>query len=83
MLPQSLHHHVLHVLQLVGLPAAQRHTTMRHVSLWLHPLWTCAADRRLLPARFVRVGDLWGRWVGDGRGAGGGSLRGVRHGGRQ
>lgn len=25
-LPQGLHHHVLHVLQLVGLPAGQKHT---------------------------------------------------------
>lgn len=25
-LPQGLHHHVLHVLQLVGLPAGQTHT---------------------------------------------------------
>lgn len=25
-LPQGLHHHILHVLQLVGLPAGQKHT---------------------------------------------------------
>ena len=40
-------------------------------------------SRCFLPARFGGVGDLrWGR-VGEGGGAGGRSLRGVRHGGRR
>lgn len=29
MLPQSLHHHILHVLQLVGLPDGHKHTATR------------------------------------------------------